>query len=125
LDPAQVVGLGFSFGAESEPVEGILWVDELSLVTNEIELPPQEEEEISPPEPTSEPTPPPADPTEPTQPTEAAVVVEPTTPGESPEVPAEAVEAPAEEEAGGGLCPLATIMLPLVLAAVVLGRRVR
>ena len=124
LDPTQVVGLGFSFGAEGEPVEGTLWVDELSLGTGDIESP-SPAADASPPEPATAPSEAPAGATEPAQATEAAAAVEPTTPAEPTAAPAEPVESPVEEETSGGLCPLSMIMLPLGWVAVVLVRRGR
>ncbi|MBN1219356.1 MAG: hypothetical protein JXM69_10540 [Anaerolineae bacterium] len=124
MDPTQVVGLGFSFGTEGEPIEGVLWVDELSLVTGAISTPPEEAEEAEEVEETedvsAEPSPEPVEAAEPTAaPTEPAVSVASTQ--TSP--PTESTASPVEEETGGGLCPLATLMGPLVLAAVVWARQ--
>jgi hypothetical protein len=118
FDPTRATGLGISFWAESDPNEGILWLDEIGLATGEIQPSPEEEA------PTTEPAEPaemaeePLEPVAPTEPVASAVPIEPT----------KAVEpaAPAEQESsGGGLCPFSMIMLPLVLVTVVLSRKLR
>jgi hypothetical protein len=122
FDPARVTGLGINFWAESDPNEGTLWIDEMSLATGEIEPLPEEEVEE---EPTAEPTAEPVEPTEevaeepvePTEPVASDVAVEPTQTAEPTAAPVE------EESSGGGLCPFSMVMLPLMLVTVVLSRK--
>ncbi|MBN1994770.1 MAG: hypothetical protein JW953_18885 [Anaerolineae bacterium] len=120
FDPTRVTGLGFNFWAESNPNEGAVWIDELSLATGQIQPlavaePP---EEPAPPEPAEEEL---VAPTEP-----AAEEVEVVEPAEPTEAPAAAPVEPAPvtgEESGSGLCPLSTVMLPLILAVAIVSRR--
>lgn len=121
LDPAQIVGYGFGLGLDESHPDGVLWVDDIRLAGASHE---------------------PAAPVEPTVADEAAgpaaeeptVAVEPA--GPAAEEPAQAADAstpgvrvvfpeetaPAGEQSGGGICPLAA-MLPVGLAAVLLVRK--
>jgi hypothetical protein len=90
LDPTQVVAMGFNFS----PSQGILWVDDISLATGEIQPPPpaqeeQMEQEEPPPAPTTAPEQAPSD--------------------DEPE---------STESEGGGPCPSAAV-LPLAAVGVV------
>jgi len=96
LDPAQVVGIGFSFGADDTRSEGILWVDDVGLVTGM--------------------EPPPALVTPGEEPPPGTVTPPATTPLASGE------QAGSE----GGICPGAAVALPLgVLGVLLVGRRRR
>jgi hypothetical protein len=97
LDPAQVTGLGFNFS----PSQGVLWVDDVSLFTGEIQPPPQQAPTAEPEQAPPEDTPAPAEP--------AAPEEEPTAPTE-PEP-----EEPEESNGGGGFCASPAV---LSLAAV-------
>jgi hypothetical protein len=96
LEPAQITGLGFSFGAGETQNEVNLWVDDLSLVTGE---------EPPVPSPVAPPT------------------AEPVAPAEEPSE--ESGEEPGEEkepEGGSGPCPGAALPLG-VLSVLLAGRR--
>ena len=96
LDPAQVVGIGFSFGADDTRNEGVLWVDDVGLVTG-VE-------------------PPPALVTPGEEPPPGTVTPPATTPLASGE----------QAGSKGGICPGAAVASPLgVLGVLLVGRRRR
>ncbi len=130
LDPSRVVGFSLSFSAPDDSwAEGVVWVDDISLLSEAPQVAPTEAEPA--PEPTEEPpeepqpapteaepepepteiptTAPTAEPTA----TEAAVAAAPT----SPPAPAEPA---AEEGESKGFCPLGMV---LALAGLVLAKR--
>jgi len=134
FDPTRVTGLGINFWADSEPNEGVVWLDELSLAAGAIEMQPPAEaepaevsEEPASPESTEEPVEA-LEPAEEEVAEQAAEPVEATQAAEATEAPAPAKTSappPVEEETGGSLCPLAIVMLPLMLTATVLVRKRR
>jgi hypothetical protein len=133
LDPERIISFGFGVGLHEAHREGILWVDDVALLTDQPEPaaptetatrqeapPPAEPTSTSPPKPTSaaEPTPTPlpeaTSPPEPTPLAEATATAEVVVLAEEP--------SSAGEKTGGGICPLAAL-LPLGAAAVVMARR--
>ncbi|MGD9100754.1 MAG: carbohydrate binding domain-containing protein [Anaerolineae bacterium] len=90
LDPAQVTGLGFNFS----PGQGVLWVDDISLATGEIQPPPQEAPIAEPEQAPLEDTPAPVELDAPEE--------EPTEP-DAPSEPEEPEESD-ESDGGGGFC---------------------
>jgi hypothetical protein len=106
VDPARVSGYGFSVGAYEGVNKGTIWVDDVGLITGEIQPPAQE--------PTPTPTAAPAEEPEPTATPQPSTSAEPTATAE-PTVS-------GQGERGGGPCPLATA-LPLAATALVLTRK--
>jgi hypothetical protein len=95
IDPARMIGYGFSVGAGEARNEGTLWIDDVGLAT---------EAEQPQPGSTASPTAAPAAPAEEVEP--------------EPQPEAE------EEESGGGVCPGAALALPLAgLGVLLAGRR--
>ncbi len=113
LDPARVVSLGFSLGADGGGRQGEMWVDDITLVEAVAPTPAGPTTE-PPTEPVEAPTEPPAEEPAEEQPTEE-LVVEPVK---------EPTEEPAgEKSGGGGICPGSAMILPLSLLGVFLLRR--
>ncbi len=99
IDTARITGYTFSVGAD-DPTEGIVWIDDIGLMGVEV---PIEESEPAAEEPAD------------SQPSAGEEAVE-------DEAPAGEAET-AEEEEGGGICPLGVIVMPLaVLSAAWFGR---
>jgi hypothetical protein len=116
LDPAQIVGFGFGLGLDESHPNGVLWVDDIQLRVGEAEAP-GAEEPLAPVEPAA----PAAE--EPSAATEAGAsaeeepsAAEVSAPGVRVVFPEET--APAGQESGRGICPIAA-MLPVGLAAAV------
>ena len=141
VDPTRIMGYGFGLGLDETHREGILWVDDIQLLTGELETAAPERtatpEEAPPavePTPTLPPEPTPTVEPTPSPPPEATPTVEPTPLAASePTLSAGATATaevvvlageppPAGEKTGGGICPLAAL-LPLGAAAVVVARK--
>ena len=112
VNPAQMVGYGFHIEADQAARKGTIWVDDVGLVTSEIEPPAEEATPTSPTKPVEE--------TEPAATKESTATPKPPTTA----APIATVEptAPADEKAGRGPCASA-IALPLAAVALVLARR--
>ena len=107
-----MVGYGFHIEADQAARKGTIWVDDIGLVTSEIEPPAEEATPTSPTKPIEE--------TEPAATKESTATPKPPTTA----APIATVEptAPADEKAGRGPCASA-IALPLAAVALVLARR--
>lgn len=103
IDPASVVGFGFSMGAESEGIENIVWIDEIRLGAGAVQVQPVEEQDTQ--------------------------VETGQTSQDEGEAEDGVQETEEDEEGGGGFlgtnCPLSTVALPLVVFVAALRRKRR